>query len=148
METHQFELTGSWEGGLSGQGKIALRNLNSDVSAPTELGGIGKGTNPEEMLLGSAATCYLITLGSILERRKWNVSDLTITSEAKINAAGGLKFESIIHRPKITIGRGISDEQKEEIRKIALRAEHACMISKALKGNVLVTVEPIIEEDE
>ena len=30
--------------------------------------GPGIGTNPDEMLLGAAATCYMITLAAMLER--------------------------------------------------------------------------------
>ena len=30
--------------------------------------GPGIGTNPDEMLLGAAATCYIITLAAMLER--------------------------------------------------------------------------------
>ncbi len=30
--------------------------------------GPGVGTNPDEMLLGAAATCYIITLAAMLER--------------------------------------------------------------------------------
>ncbi len=144
MDKHFFAIEGTWAGGLAGQGNIETGKINFEVSAPAELGGNGTGTNPEEMLLSSAATCYLITLGSLLERRKWVFEEISIRSEATINIKGGLKFESILHKPFLKLNSEVSLDEKEEIRKIAMRAEQVCMITKALSGNVEFKVEPEI----
>jgi Predicted redox protein, regulator of disulfide bond formation len=53
-------------------GEIASGQLQTKVSIPPEMDGPGIGTNPDEMLLGAAATCYIITLAAMFERAKLN----------------------------------------------------------------------------
>jgi peroxiredoxin-like protein len=142
MEQHRFELSAEWQGGRMGEGHIRSGNLSSSISIPAELQGPGKGTNPEEMLLGAAATCYLITLAAILERH--GVDQLTLTSEAWVISRPTMKVESITHRPIIYLPKNSSSEVIEKAKQAAFRAEQSCMISKALKGNVLVQVDPTL----
>ena len=78
---HHFELKGTWRGGLFGKGQVGCGNLASEISVPTELKGPGMGTNPEELLLGASAACYLITLAAILERRQLKVESLSLASD-------------------------------------------------------------------
>lgn len=142
MAEHRFILTARWNGGRNGAGEIAAGNLRSAVSVPKELNGPGVGTNPEELLLGAASTCYLITLSAILERRELPVADLALTSEGTVSTEGGVHFQKIVHRPRIRLSSGATPEQRESARQAAEQAEHACMISKAVRGNVTVSVEP------
>ncbi|MBX6396211.1 MAG: SACOL1771 family peroxiredoxin [Alicyclobacillaceae bacterium] len=142
MAEHRFVLTASWRGGRNGEGEIACGNLRTVVSAPKEMDGPGVGTNPEELLLGAAATCYLITLAAVLERRELPVADLTVTSEGTVGTEGGLRFQKIVHRTRIRLSAGATAEQVEAARQAAERAEQACMISKAVRGNVEVSVDP------
>ncbi|MDI3257698.1 MAG: OsmC family protein [Kyrpidia sp.] len=148
MGEHRFVLSARWRGGRNGKGEIAVGNLRSAVSAPAQLDGPGEGTNPEEMLTGAAATCYLITLAAVLERRELPVADLALTTEGVVNTEGGLRFEKIIHRPLIGLRAGATAEQVEGARQAAHRAEQACMISRAVRGNVEVLVEPEVVVNE
>lgn len=141
MSQHHFHLEASWNGGRLGEGEISTGNLHTKISIPTELGGPGIGSNPEDMLVGAAATCYLITLAAVLENRKLSISRLALTSEGIVNTESGQRFEKIIHRPHIVLAAGSSEVDIETARKATDRAEKACMISKALHGNVEVTVE-------
>lgn len=142
MAEHKFLLTASWNGGRLGQGKIAVGNLKSTVSVPKELDGPGDGTNPEEMLVGAAATCYLITLAAVIERRGLALDELTLTTEGTVVTEGGLHFDKITHYPNIVLKNSSTDDDVKTAEAAAHRAEQACMISKALKGNVEVSVSP------
>ncbi|MBN6189062.1 SACOL1771 family peroxiredoxin [Aneurinibacillus sp. BA2021] len=145
MAEHHFHLRAVWHGGLQGEGQISVGNLQSEVSVPLVMNGPGVGTNPDEMLVGAAATCYLITLASVLENRKLAVSELTLESEGIVVMEGHKpRFHQIIHRPAIVLEQGASEEQLRDAAALAERAEKACMISKALRGNVEVNVEPNI----
>lgn len=144
MPQHHFHLNASWNGGRLGNGNISSGNLKTEISVPTELGGPGTGSNPEEMLIGSAATCYLITLAAVLENRKLPIAQLTLSTEGILNDESGLRFEQIIHRPHILLGSEATEEQKETARKATERAEQACLISKTLRGNVNIHVEPVV----
>ena len=52
--------------------------------------GPGAGTNPDEMLLGAAATCYIITLAAMLERSGIHQEALTMESEAIVDVTNGV----------------------------------------------------------
>ncbi|NOV04166.1 OsmC family protein [Paenibacillus planticolens] len=143
MSEHRFDLQAEWTGGLDGTGRIRTGSLAAAISVPSQLDGPGIGTNPEEMLLGAAATCYLITLGMLLKRQ--GIASLELKSEIYVENFPAMKVNRIIHRPQILAAASTPPEQLDKISKAAHRAEQTCMISKALKGNVEVTVEPVIQ---
>jgi peroxiredoxin-like protein len=142
---HTFELKGTWQGGLMGEGRIQCPGLDAGVSVPSSLQGPGHGTNPEELLLGAAATCYLITLAAILERRELRSTRIELTSTGIVWAdKGTMRFQKITHRPKLTLPAGSTEEQIETARAATDRAEKACMISQSLRGNVVIEVEATV----
>ncbi|UOF92440.1 SACOL1771 family peroxiredoxin [Fodinisporobacter ferrooxydans] len=147
MDQHHFRLTANWDGGRNGVGALEIGNLKSAISAPKELDGPGTGTNPEEMLMGAAATCYLITLAAILEKRALPVRKLTMETEGIVSTVGGTHFEQIIHHPHIVLAADATEEQVETANAAILRAEKACMISKALSGNVEVKAIPTVTKE-
>ena len=61
MAKHHFYLKANWPGNRNDVGDIKSGRLETAVSIPKEMDGPGEGTNPDEMLLGAAATCYIIT---------------------------------------------------------------------------------------
>ncbi|UJF31919.1 OsmC family protein [Paenibacillus hexagrammi] len=135
-----FELKANWQGGLQGSGQLEAGGLTAAISVPVPLGGPGIGTNPEELLLGAAATCYLITLGTLLQRQ--GIESVQLKSEIFVSTGTSMHVHKIIHRPVVTFPSFFSSEQRDKLRKAAIRAEQTCMISKALRGNVEVIVEP------
>jgi peroxiredoxin-like protein len=142
MDLFHFTLRGEWAGGRLGHGTIATGGLTAQVSIPGEMGGPGVGTNPDELLLAAAANCYLITLASILDNRKLPVRSLTLQSEGTVERDGGrLTYRAIVHRPLIELEGELTDEVRNTALLGAERAEKACMVSQALRGNVAVTVE-------
>lgn len=146
MAEHIFRLSATWNGGRNGDGQITADNLETAISAPKEMDGPGIGTNPEELLIGAASTCYLITLAAVLANRNVPLAEVTLESEGKVVVENNRpRFASIIHRPRVVLGMDATDEQKASIPALAERAEKACMISKAMHGNVEITVEPIVQ---
>jgi peroxiredoxin-like protein len=144
MAQHSWYLEANWNGDRLGSGTMNAGNLKSEISVPSALGGPGIGTNPEEMLVGAAATCYLITLAAVLSNRKLPVAELTLKSEIVVENEPAMKVEKIIHRPQIVLAADATDEQLDTADKAAHRADKACMISKALDGNVEVSVEAVV----
>ncbi|MFG6496428.1 OsmC family protein [Fictibacillus sp. UD] len=141
MAQHVFHLQAHWPGGRNDSGTIETKNLQTTVSIPPEMDGPGIGTNPDEMLLGAAATCYIITLAAMMERSKIEKIDLTMESEGIVDVTNGvITYQKIIHRPVVTIKHDPSKDFSTIIQKLAIKAEHSCMISRALKGNVEVNV--------
>lgn len=146
MEKHSFQLSLNWEGPRSGVGQLQSKNLQTQVSVPSELNGPGIGTNPEEMLLAAAATCYTATLAAMLGFNKIEQVALTIQSEATVSVApsGALTYEKITHRPHIVLAADTLERTVALVERMAKKAESSCMISKALAGNVELELDATI----
>ena len=143
MALHSFHLTANWPGLRNDVETIETANLHTKISIPPEMDGPGIGTNPDEMLLGAAATCYIITLAAMLERSKINKNSLTMTSEGVVDISNGvITYKKIIHRPHLIL---LSEKDMVLAQKLARKAESSCMISRALKGNVEIELEENIE---
>jgi len=138
---HTYLLKGEWSGGRNSVGHIESSGITSKLSAPANLDGPGVGTNPEELLLSSAAGCYMITLASLLTNRSIPYIRIELESEAFVENDKGLRFDRIEHRPTVVV-EGQVDVEK--VKSLTLHAEHACMVSSALRGNVEVTVKPTV----
>ena len=99
MAKHHFHLQANWPGGRNEVGTIEAGQLKTSISIPPEMDGPGAGTNPDEMLLGAAATCYIITLAAMLERSNIEKTDLHMNSEGIVDVTNGVfTYKKIIHR--------------------------------------------------
>jgi peroxiredoxin-like protein len=142
MAEHHFYLKASWPGLRNDVGEIQTKNLTTTVSIPPEMDGPGVGTNPDEMLLGAAATCYIITLAAMMERSNLDKVDLTMDSEGVVDVTKGIiTYKKIIHRPKITLRSTATKHEIKLATKLAKKAESSCMISRAIQGNVVIQLE-------
>jgi peroxiredoxin-like protein len=143
---HHFHLKANWPGLRNDVGEIAAGNLVTKVSIPPEMDGPGVGTNPDEMLLGAAATCYIITLAAMMERSKLEKISLTMESEGIVDVTNGvITYKKIIHRPRVVLKADASGRDVELARKLAEKAESSCMISRAIQGNVELELDAAIE---
>ncbi|MEF3329980.1 MULTISPECIES: OsmC family protein [Oceanobacillus] len=146
MTLHHFHLEGKWQGGRNSEGYINAGNLQTKISIPPEMDGPGIGTNPDEMLLGAAATCYIISLAAMLERAEVPVNTMSITSEGMVDVTNGIfTYEKIIHRPHVTLKKEAAEQQIRLTNKLIEKAEESCMISRAIKGNVQLGLEPTVQ---
>jgi len=145
ITTTRFTIKGRWDGDRNGSGVMVTKDVNIPVSAPAEFDGPGIGSNPEELLVASAATCYIITLASLLSRKGIKYSHLDISSVGITEEKGNkLTFKAIIHRPVIVI-KDRDEELKKEAERIARQAEKACFIGQTLKPGVAISVEPDVK---
>ncbi|KHD84860.1 OsmC family protein [Heyndrickxia ginsengihumi] len=146
MAEHHFYLHADWPGGRNEVGQLKAGNLHTNISIPPEMDGPGIGTNPDEMLLGASATCYIITLAAMLERSNITPLSLTIDSEAIVEVERGVNtFKKIIHRPTIVLPYDVTEVDEKKVHRFVTLSEERCMISKALKGNVEIALEPDIQ---
>jgi peroxiredoxin-like protein len=142
MAEHLFHLKAEWPGLRNDVGTIDAGNLKTKVSIPPEMDGPGVGTNPDEMLLGAAATCYIITLAAMMERSKLDKEALTMESVGVVDVTKGvITYKKIIHRPHIILKTDATEKDEALALKLAEKAETSCMISRAIQGNVVVELE-------
>ncbi|KAE8558274.1 OsmC family protein [Paenibacillus polymyxa] len=143
---HTFLLKADWNGGRNSDGRIEAGQLQTAISIPAEMGGPGVGTNPDEMLLGAAATCYLITLAAMMERASLPVLSLALESEGIVDVTNNIfTYRRIVHRPRVLLSADATESQIEQAVRLAEQAETSCMISRAVAGNVALSTEPVVE---
>jgi len=120
-------------------GQTAGEHVNTMISLPKGLDGAARGTNPEEMLASTAAACYLITLGIILEKREIAAERLEVTSTLTMDAQK-IKITKLVHEPKVKLTSAPTAEQRSSIANAIERAEQMCPIANAIRGNVEIVV--------
>ena len=142
MTLHSFHVKTDWPGLRNDVGEIEARNFKTQISIPPEMDGPGVGTNPDEMLLGAAATCYIITLAAMMERSKLEKQALTMESEGIVEVIKGvITYKRIIHKPHLVLTPDASEKDLVLAHKLAEKAESSCMITRAIKGNVEVELQ-------
>ncbi|MFC7687921.1 SACOL1771 family peroxiredoxin [Ureibacillus sp. GCM10028918] len=142
---HIFKLQTSWDGGRNDTGEIYSGNLKTTISIPREMNGPGIGTNPDELLLSAAASCYIISLAAMLERSDVKAR-LYLQSDAIVQVENNIfTYKQIIHHIEIVLQEPC-DSKKRIAKRLAVKAEESCMISKALRGNVEIIVDCKIAE--
>ncbi|MCL6627618.1 OsmC family protein [Alicyclobacillus shizuokensis] len=135
-----YTVSGQWSGDRDGVGALRLGDeTTAQFSMPRNLGGCGIGTNPEELLLSAAASCYLLTLAILLRNRQIPYHRIEVESTGYVENEGGLRYDRIVHLPTVYVS-DLRDEQR--ILQLAEHAELTCMVSSALRGNVRVGVRP------
>lgn len=147
MAEHHFHLQAHWPGLRNDVGDIAVGNLVTKISIPPEMDGPGVGTNPDEMLLGAAATCYIITLAAMMQRSHLDKKDLLMESEGIVDVTNGVFiYKKIIHRPTIILKEDATFEDEKLAQRLAEKAEKSCMISRAIQGNVELELQVTIKK--
>lgn len=146
MTEHHFHFSAEWPGGRNSVGTIHCGHLDTAVSIATGMGGPGVGTNPDEMLLGAAATCYLMTLAAMIERARLAVANMAFESDITVTVDdGAYRCKRIVHRPSITLAADANDDDMARLARLVDLAERHCMVSNALRGNVELRVEPRLD---
>lgn len=68
----------SWSGGRSSSGLVETGGQSWQFSVPASMGGLGVGTNPEELLSSAVGSCYTSTLAAILESRRLRAASIEV----------------------------------------------------------------------
>ncbi|MHD0397453.1 SACOL1771 family peroxiredoxin [Staphylococcus simulans] len=142
MAEHDFIVTTQWSGGREETGTVKGDVLNENISIPSSLGGVGNGTNPDEMLIAAASSCYIISLAATLERAHFtniSINQSSVGTASLIN--GKFKMEKITHHPKITVAVDQKEALEKRLDKLLKIADNNCMISNSIRGNVAIEID-------
>ncbi|MEZ1992410.1 OsmC family protein [Staphylococcus aureus] len=146
MHQHDFKVKTSWQGGRNNVGNVQGDILSENISIPASLGGVGIGTNPDEMLVSAASSCYIISLAATLERAKF--TDISIEQQSIGTAClnnGKFSMSKIVHHPHIRIPSDQIAQLEKRLPKLITIADNNCMISNAVRNNVDIKIYPIIQ---
>ncbi|MGA2210681.1 MAG: organic hydroperoxide resistance protein [Acidimicrobiales bacterium] len=130
-------------GGRDGHGRSADGELEVDLRLPTEMGGAGGGTNPEELFAVGYAACFESALGVVARRRHAETGDAAIDSAVSLlpNGSGGFDLA-------VTLDVSLpSVADREAAAELVREAHQVCPYSNATRGNIevelLLNGEPI-----
>jgi Ohr subfamily peroxiredoxin len=131
LYTAQATVTG---GRAEGHGRTSDGALDVELRSPSELGGDGGGTNPEQLFAIGYAACFEGALGVVGRRERAEVGDVSIDSRVSLLPTGTGGF-------KIAVALDVSLPQVEDLEqaaRIVAAAHQVCPYSNATRGNIEV----------
>ncbi|SMO91617.1 organic hydroperoxide resistance protein [Gracilimonas mengyeensis] len=130
-----YKTSAKAEGGREGKVKSEDGVLDLQVAVPESMGGSGGAfTNPEQLFAAGYAACFDSALNYVAK-----AADKEI--ESKTTATVGLNAQSATDLDlEVTLDIEISGVDKDDAQKLLEKAHATCPYSKALDGNVDVTV--------
>jgi lipoyl-dependent peroxiredoxin len=131
--TAEAHVTG---GRQAGHGRTTDGALEVDIRIPSELGGEGGGTNPEQLFAVGFASCFESAMSVVARREKREADDAQIESKVNLipteDRGFGLAVELDVTLPSV--------QDAEEAKRIVAAAHKVCPYSNATRGNVDVTL--------
>jgi lipoyl-dependent peroxiredoxin len=137
----------SWQGDLaSGSGAVSSATTGHfqdlPVSWPSRTEDPAGRTSPEELLAAAHAACFSMALAS-------NLAKAGLTAE-RLEVRADVTFEKgetgwSVARSQLTVKGRVPGSDDASFQQAAEAAKDGCPISRALKGNVALGVEAVLE---
>jgi Ohr subfamily peroxiredoxin len=119
-------------GRIDGHGRSSDGELEVDLRLPTELGGKGGGTNPEELFAVGYAACFESALTTVARRRKEEANDVAIDSRVMLVASEDRGFNIAV---ELDVSLPSIDDPAKAVELV--RAAHrVCPYSNATRDNI------------
>jgi osmotically inducible protein OsmC len=132
----EAEATVSWAG-WGGRVEGASGLLNAHTATQVELGGPGKGTNPEELLAAALANCYTSTITAHARARKIGLT--RIETKARTRLAWDAKTPHHIAEGRLSVAIA-SPAPEAQVRRLAEEARDHCPICNLFGATTKVTL--------
>ena len=123
-------------GGRDGRAVSSDNKLDVALARPTEMGGNGNGTNPEQLFAAGYSACFMGAMGFVAAQSK-----KLLPAGTQINGAVGIG--PILQGFGITVKLSISlpGMAREEAQALIDAAHQVCPYSTATRGNIDVVLE-------
>jgi Ohr subfamily peroxiredoxin len=119
-------------GGRNGHGATTDGKLDVDLRLPTEMGGTGEGTNPEQLFAVGYAACFESAIGSVARRSKVDAGEVAIDSAVSLLPTGDGGFKLAVTLD-VTLA---SVDDPESAAELVREAHKVCPYSNATRGNI------------
>lgn len=120
--------------GRNGHVRTVDGAFDADLAIPVEMGGSGKGLNPEQLFASGYAACFHSALQMVARMQKKNIEGSSVGAKVSIGKQGegfGLAVELEVVIPELS---------QDEAQALADAAHQVCPYSNATRGNIPVTV--------
>jgi lipoyl-dependent peroxiredoxin len=133
LYTAEAHVTG---GRAAGHGRSSDGVLEVDLRLPSEMGGEGGGTNPEQLFAVGYAACFEGALGTVARREKVELGDVAIDSKVSL-----ITTESRGFTIAVTLDVTLPDiTDSAQAIAIVAAGHEVCPYSNATRGNIDVTL--------
>ena len=122
-------------GGRDGHVATADKAVDLEMAPPTELGGSGKGNNPEQLFAAGFAACFHSALQSAARTKKVAIDGSSVGARVSLVRSGEASIDLAVDLEVIL--PGVETEQANELAKFA---HEMCPYSRATAGNIEVSV--------
>jgi Ohr subfamily peroxiredoxin len=121
--------------GRNGHARSSDGILDFDVALPTELGGKGGATNPEQLFAAGYAACFHNAVRRAAREAQADVDGSEVTARVGLGALDSGRFG-------ITVALAVVLPQLEQslAEQVTARGHDICPYSNAVKGNVQVEI--------
>ncbi len=123
-------------GGRDGRSVTNDNLLDVKLALPPEMGGDGKGTNPEQLFAAGYSACFMGALKHVAGMKKVKVpAEATIDASVAIGpipAGFGIAVKLVVSLPGI---------EREAGKELIDAAHQVCPYSNATRGNIVVDLQ-------
>ena len=131
LYTAEAHVTG---GRVQGHGRTSDGALEVALRSPTELGGEGGGTNPEQLFAIGFASCFESAVGAVARRQKLEAGDVEIDSKVMLLPTEERGFKIAV---ELDVTLPSIDDEAQAVDLV--RAAHkVCPYSNATRNNIEV----------
>jgi lipoyl-dependent peroxiredoxin len=129
----------TWEGSLM-EGSGTIESVGSgafgplDVSWPARTEGQGSDTSPEELIAAAHASCFAMALSHALAQEGQAPEHLSVSATVTFEPGTGITSSVL------DVEGNVPGVDEARFRAAAEEAKEGCPVSKALAGNVEVTL--------
>jgi osmotically inducible protein OsmC len=140
--SHVYQMDVAWDGDGAGTGILRAPDgsFTLPISGSAELGGAGKGANPEQLLLAAVGACFVSTWAIFLKKLgvPYAEPSLALLCTLGKDPAGGYRVEKI--EISCAVPKSLLDSRKAEVEKTLKLAEKYCILSKVARAAMPVEV--------
>ncbi len=131
-----YTTTVTSHGPRSGRATATDGRLDLELAVPTELGGSGAGTDPEQLFAAGYSACFHAALTRVAKAKGYRLVGSEVVAEVSLLALEEGRFGiSVLLRARVP---GVPDD---EARELMDQAHQVCPYSNATRGNVDVQLE-------
>lgn len=139
---HIYAMDVAWDGDGAGSGILRAPDggFTLPIGGSTDLGGCGKGANPEQLLLSAVGACFVSTWAIFLKKLGIPYAEPSLSLRCSLAAdpAGGFKVEKV--EISCAVPQPLLETRRAEIEKTLKLAEKYCIISKVARAAMPVEV--------
>ena len=110
--------------------------LVADVRTPTEMGGPGGATNPEQLFAAGYSACFHSALRQVAKKEGADATDSEVVADVVLGDDGEGGFQLAV-----TLEVNLPQVSAEQAQALAEKAHQVCPYSKATRGNIEVTLK-------